>query len=243
MGLQRVGHDLMTEQQQKSDAQELPRWLSGKVSACQWRRHKFDPWVRKIPWRRKWQPTPVFFPEKSHGQKRLVGYSLWGHKELDMTEHDTQTASQMYWIGQKVHSGFSVHKILIISWCGLRVSLEWSFESVDWVKITLTNVGRHYPVREVPNRAKRQKKGKFTLSAWVRHLSSSTLKPQCSCFLDVQKWTQLYHQCSRSSSLQVTGHGPWDVSNSIILCMLSPFGCIQLFATSWTVTHQEPLSI
>ena len=38
----------------------------------------FDPWVRKVPWRRKWQRTPVFFPGKSHGQRSLVGYSSWG---------------------------------------------------------------------------------------------------------------------------------------------------------------------
>ena len=38
-------------------------------------------WVRKIPWRRKWQPTPLFLPEKSHGQRSLVGYSPWGHRE------------------------------------------------------------------------------------------------------------------------------------------------------------------
>ena len=53
----------------------LPRWLSGTESACQYRRHRFKPSVRKIPWRRKWPPTPVFFPVKSHGQKGLVGYS------------------------------------------------------------------------------------------------------------------------------------------------------------------------
>ena len=53
----------------------LPRWLSGKEPTCQFRRHEFDPWVRKIPWSRKWQSTPVFLPGKSHGQ-RLVGYSL-----------------------------------------------------------------------------------------------------------------------------------------------------------------------
>ena len=51
------------------------------------RRPGFDPWVRKIPWRKKWQPTPVFLPEKSHGQRSLVGYSPWGPEELDMTEH------------------------------------------------------------------------------------------------------------------------------------------------------------
>ena len=47
---------------------------------------RFDPWVEKIPWRRKWQPTPVFLPGKSHGLRSLVGYSPWGRKELDMTE-------------------------------------------------------------------------------------------------------------------------------------------------------------
>ena len=45
-----------------------------------------DPWDRKIPWRRAWQPTPVFLPEKSHEQRNLVGYSQWGHKESDMTK-------------------------------------------------------------------------------------------------------------------------------------------------------------
>ena len=45
-----------------------------------------DPWVRKIPWRRKWQPTSVFLPGKSHGQRSLAGYSPWDLKELDKTE-------------------------------------------------------------------------------------------------------------------------------------------------------------
>ena len=46
----------------------------------------FNPWVGKIPWRRKWQPTPVFLPGEFHGQRSLVGYSPWGHKELDTTQ-------------------------------------------------------------------------------------------------------------------------------------------------------------
>ena len=50
------------------------------------RRCGFDPWVGKISWRRKWQPTPVFFPGKSHRQRNLVGYSSWGWKESDTTE-------------------------------------------------------------------------------------------------------------------------------------------------------------
>ena len=55
----------------------------------QWRRG-LDPWVRKIPWRREWQPTPVFLPGEPHGQKNLVGYSPWSWKESDMTEHAHQ---------------------------------------------------------------------------------------------------------------------------------------------------------
>ena len=42
------------------------------------RRCEFHLWVRKIPWRREWQPTPVFLPRKSHGHRSLVGYSPWG---------------------------------------------------------------------------------------------------------------------------------------------------------------------
>ena len=46
-----------------------------------------ETWVGKIPWRRKWQPTPVFLPGKFHGQRSLAAYSPWGHKESDATEH------------------------------------------------------------------------------------------------------------------------------------------------------------
>ena len=68
---------------------ELPWWLSSKEPACNAGAagsRGFDPWVRKIPWRRAWQPTPGYLPEESHGQRNVVGYSPWGHKESDMTE-------------------------------------------------------------------------------------------------------------------------------------------------------------
>ena len=51
---------------------------------------QFNPWVRKIPWRRKWQPTPVPLPGESQGQRSLVGCSPWGRKELGMTEQLTE---------------------------------------------------------------------------------------------------------------------------------------------------------
>ena len=55
----------------------LPKWLSSKESSCQYKRHEiwFDPWVRKIPWNRKRQSTPVFLPGESHGQRSLASYS------------------------------------------------------------------------------------------------------------------------------------------------------------------------
>ena len=46
------------------------------------KRHRFDPWIRKIPWSRKWQPTPIFLPGESHGQRSLLGYSPWGHRRV-----------------------------------------------------------------------------------------------------------------------------------------------------------------
>ena len=51
---------------------------NGKESACQCRRHGFNPWVGKIPWSRKWQPTLVFLPGKFHGQRSLAGYIVHG---------------------------------------------------------------------------------------------------------------------------------------------------------------------
>ena len=86
----------------------LPWWLSGKEFACQCRRCRFDPWVGKIPWSRKWQPSPVFLPGKSHRQRNLAGYSPRGCKELDVTEHThrhTQTTStwmSLQWISATV---------------------------------------------------------------------------------------------------------------------------------------------
>ena len=71
----------------KREALSFPCGTSCKKICLQCRKPRFDPWVGKSPWRRKWQPTPVFLPGRSHGRRSLVGYSPWGHKELDTTEH------------------------------------------------------------------------------------------------------------------------------------------------------------
>ena len=64
----------------------LPAGSDGKESACNVGDLGLIPRSQKIPWRRAQQPTPVFLPGESHGQRSLVGYGPWGHKELDTTE-------------------------------------------------------------------------------------------------------------------------------------------------------------
>ena len=109
MGSQRVGHSWATEQQQQYIVETytrtkepqfllgpvncrevniwgLPLWLSGKESACQCRRHEFNPWSGKSPWRRKGQSTAVFFLGEPHGQRSLEGYGPWGRVESDTTK-------------------------------------------------------------------------------------------------------------------------------------------------------------
>ena len=77
--------------------QGFPGGASGKEPACQGRRHRrhqFDPWLGEIPWRREWQPTPIFLSGESHGQRSLEGYSPWGCKESDTAEHSLTHSSQ-----------------------------------------------------------------------------------------------------------------------------------------------------
>ena len=78
----------------------LPSWLSGKKSASQFKRRRkcrYNPWIGKIFWRRKWQHTWVFLSEKSHGQRRHAGYSPCGHKEQNMTEQLSTSVSIVEW--------------------------------------------------------------------------------------------------------------------------------------------------
>ena len=74
----------------------LSWWHRGKESACQCRRHRFNPCVEKTPWRRKLQCTSVFLPGKSHGQRSLLGYNAWGHKRVG---HNLATKQHiaLYW--------------------------------------------------------------------------------------------------------------------------------------------------
>ena len=129
---------------------------SGKESACQCRsrrRQGLDPWVGKIPWRRKWQPTPVFFlPEKSHAHRSLEGYSPWGRKELDTTEPQREKRHEIQknigicylgkhrvfraWLGLSKTSGYFAQKGIIISPGCWRIQSVW-FSQALLVRCTL----------------------------------------------------------------------------------------------------------
>ena len=77
----------------------FPGGSDSKEPTC-YSEDQIDPWVRKIPWRREWQPTPVFFPRESHGQKSLAGYSPWGYKNVNMTEQLTLLLFLYHQIGK-----------------------------------------------------------------------------------------------------------------------------------------------
>ena len=95
-------------------------WPGGKESTSQWKRCRFNPWVGKIPWRRKWQPSLVFLPGKSHGQKNLAGYSSWGPKGVRhnlATKHNNLNCSTCHIDGT----------VPSYSCLTLKMDLDWIF--------------------------------------------------------------------------------------------------------------------
>ena len=74
----------------------FPSGASGKEPTCQCKRHGFDPWVRKTPWRRVQKPTPLILLGKSSGQRSLAGYSPWGRKRGNKTEAAEQARTPLH---------------------------------------------------------------------------------------------------------------------------------------------------
>ena len=113
----------------------LPWWLSGKESACQCRRHRFDLWVRKIPWRGTWQTTPVFLPGKSHGRRNLVVHGV--AKELEMTSQPNNNSNK-YLLSSYVSIWHVVSNVIIPTSLdldhrkipGVTLLRLWKFESI-----------------------------------------------------------------------------------------------------------------
>ena len=112
---------------------KLSWWLRRQSVYLQCRKPRVNPWVGKILWRMKWRPTPVLLPGKSHGQRSVVGYSPWGHKELDMTErlHFHFSCHEKY--NAVMLSYFSCHE----KYNALMLS---SLYQGDWENLDLTGI-------------------------------------------------------------------------------------------------------
>ena len=80
----------------------LPWWVSGKEPACQGRRCRFNPWVGKILWRKKWQPTPLFLPGKSHGRRSLAGY-MDSQSQTQLSDFTIYVWYSLRTVGRKVY--------------------------------------------------------------------------------------------------------------------------------------------
>ena len=90
------------------------------------RRRMFDPWVWKIPWRRAWQPTLVFLPGESYGQRSLTGYSPWGHRESDTTEAaEHMRTVKSTWLSESSRGSSPFHSCPIL-WGFLGKTLIWT---------------------------------------------------------------------------------------------------------------------
>ena len=97
------------------------------------KRHRFDSWVGKMPWRRRWQPTAVFLPSKSHRQRNLVGYSPWDYKHSDTTDQlSTHTHTEL-WERVNVVKVFYIYLwiflLLIQCWVTKNKIYKWKDKS------------------------------------------------------------------------------------------------------------------
>ena len=104
--------------------------LAVKTPTCQRRKRErlgFDPWVGKIPWRRAWQPTPVFLPGKSPGQRSLAGYSLWGHRNVRKNLRSKQQCKIYFVI---VHWSFSKISSVVQSCLTLWDTMDCSTQGI-----------------------------------------------------------------------------------------------------------------
>ena len=167
----------------------------------------FNPWVGKISWRKKWQPTPVFLPGKSHGRWNLVGYSPWGRKESDTTErlhfhfqatgYKTQTKWRRQAKGQRdclsqspTHPGFFFPPPhckacgILVPWPGIYPA---AFAEEAWSL-------NHWAIREVPPR--------FLMEGGGDEVRLCFLLDWRSTFIHILEWLRFPASNSESSPNQ-----------------------------------------
>ena len=173
----------------------------------QCRRPLFDSCVRKIPWRRKWQPTPVFLCGKSHGQRSLVGYSPWGHKVV----HDWTSKHEIFWVANNLWKSHHLGFCCCPCCCCLGFLPFFFFFG--------TSVPHQYIIKEVFQCRKRKLRPRvcsqaLPLSQWIliRHL----LLYQCPEQENTCR-TTLHSQCdfSRDRIFNWLQNNKWIFNNSL----------------------------
>ena len=133
----------------------LPRGHSSKESTCQCRRlkrHRFHPWVRKIPWSRKWRPTPVFLPGESHGQRSLAGYSEKDCKQSDTAQCTHTPNKRVRGRSRQKRSNHLMLSLQTSKCILLLISLGWysSLVSVSFVLSLTVSSWKHIRSLSLP---------------------------------------------------------------------------------------------
>ena len=178
-----------------------PGGASGEEPACQCRRHKrhgFDPWVGKPSWRRKWQPTPVFLPRESQGQRSLAGYSPQGRREADTTER----------LSTAQHTCLKYRNSLIFSF-EYNVSCGFVKYGLYYVEVFSFYIQSVWSSGSQPSWHQRRISWKITApgwGAWSRD-DPSALLLLCTLFLLLLPQTHLRSSGTRSQRLGTPGLG------------------------------------
>ena len=179
--------------------------LSGKKSACQYRRNRrcsFNPWVGKTPCRRKWQPTPVFLPGKPHGQRSLAVHSPWGRRRVRHDLATKQQPPQMWWCDMISQNPDKMR---------VRNVPRTRCELPPWPTAQLPQYPCHQRVCSQPlgNRiflADTQLSATWHCSSFHRHPFLSEPHPESNESLQMSWWAH----CGRTSGGPVTaGNQPW----------------------------------
>ena len=142
------------------------QWLIGKEFSCQSRRRGFDPWVRKIPWRRKWQLTPVFLAGKSHGQRSLIGST-----GLQRGGHDLVTKQQQFFSTKNYLKIWGMLKSVALGVISERQL--WSMVRIYWMEVSLILLYKVY--EQKGSQLRRQQRETQSMRNWLTGLLGENL--------------------------------------------------------------------
>ena len=198
----------------------------------QCRRHRFDPWVGKIPWRRKCQPTPLLLFGKSHGQRGLAGYSPWSQKRV---RYNWATKQQQFWTHSVlVHWAVWYPIVFTIDFITLMYVLISGGKSPDPITSFKISLSVLVPLLFYVN---------FMLTFYIRVFISKQTRQKPRTLICVY-WTctGFIFTLRKTDIFVILSFHPW----SWYITVYSEWSCSVVsdsFLTPWTVARQAPLSM